>query len=82
MVALTFDDGPDPDWTPKILDVLKKEKVPATFFVIGRYGQEKPDLLRRIVDEGHDIGNHSLTHPNLGEIPRASRRSRLTRRSD
>jgi len=69
MVALTFDDGPDPDWTPKILDELKKENVPATFFVVGSYGQENPGLIKRIVDEGHDIGNHSFTHPNLGEIP-------------
>ncbi len=69
MVALTFDDGPDPDWTPKILDELKKENVPATFFVVGSYGQENPGLIRRIVNEGHDIGNHSFTHPNLGEIP-------------
>jgi cellulose synthase/poly-beta-1,6-N-acetylglucosamine synthase-like glycosyltransferase/peptidoglycan/xylan/chitin deacetylase (PgdA/CDA1 family)/spore germination protein YaaH len=70
LVALTFDDGPDPDWTPKILDELKKENVPATFFVVGSYGQENPDLIRRIVAEGHDIGNHSFTHPNLGEIPK------------
>jgi peptidoglycan-N-acetylglucosamine deacetylase len=69
MVALTFDDGPDPDWTPKILDELKKENVPATFFVVGSYGQENPDLIKRIVADGHDIGNHSFTHPNLGEIP-------------
>jgi cellulose synthase/poly-beta-1,6-N-acetylglucosamine synthase-like glycosyltransferase/peptidoglycan/xylan/chitin deacetylase (PgdA/CDA1 family)/spore germination protein YaaH len=69
MVALTFDDGPDPDWTPKILDVLKQENVPATFFVIGSYGQENPGLIKRIVADGHDIGNHSFTHPNLGEIP-------------
>ena len=69
MVALTFDDGPDADWTPKILDELKRENVPATFFIVGSYGQENPDLIRRIVAEGHDIGNHSFTHPNLGEIP-------------
>jgi cellulose synthase/poly-beta-1,6-N-acetylglucosamine synthase-like glycosyltransferase/peptidoglycan/xylan/chitin deacetylase (PgdA/CDA1 family)/spore germination protein YaaH len=69
LVALTFDDGPDPDWTPRILDELKKEDVPATFFVVGSYGQENPGLIRRIVSEGHDIGNHSFTHPNLGEIP-------------
>jgi len=69
LVALTFDDGPDPDWTPRILDELKRENVPATFFVVGSYGQENPSLIKRIVDEGHDIGNHSFTHPNLGEIP-------------
>jgi peptidoglycan-N-acetylglucosamine deacetylase len=71
MIALTFDDGPDPKWTPSILDILKKENVPATFFVIGKNGQAYPDLLRRMVDEGHEIGNHTFTHPNLGEIPGA-----------
>ncbi len=68
-VALTFDDGPDEQWTPQILDILKRENVPASFFIIGQNGQANPDLVRRIVAEGHDIGNHSYTHPNLGEIP-------------
>jgi cellulose synthase/poly-beta-1,6-N-acetylglucosamine synthase-like glycosyltransferase/peptidoglycan/xylan/chitin deacetylase (PgdA/CDA1 family)/spore germination protein YaaH len=68
-VALTFDDGPDEEWTPKILDILKRENVPATFFIIGQNGQANPGLVKRIVAEGHDIGNHSFTHPNLGEIP-------------
>lgn len=67
-IALTFDDGPDAVWTPKILDVLKQENVKATFFVIGENGQENPDLVRRIVADGHDIGNHSFTHPNLGDV--------------
>ncbi|HKP46344.1 MAG TPA: glycosyltransferase [Pyrinomonadaceae bacterium] len=69
MIALTFDDGPDPRWTPQILDILKREHVPATFFIIGKNGQAYPDLVRRIVNEGHEIGNHTFTHPNLGEIP-------------
>ncbi len=69
MVALTFDDGPDPKWTPQILDILKRENVPATFFVVGSYGQENPGLIKRIVNDGHDIGNHSFTHPNMGDIP-------------
>ncbi|MBL8188769.1 MAG: glycosyltransferase [Acidobacteria bacterium] len=68
-VALTFDDGPDEEWTPQILDILKREGVPATFFIIGQNGQANPGLVKRIVAEGHDIGNHSYTHPNLGEIP-------------
>lgn len=70
-VVLTFDDGPDPIWTPKILDILKQENVKAAFFVIGQNGQANPDLVKRIVNEGHEIGNHSFTHPNLGEVPRA-----------
>jgi cellulose synthase/poly-beta-1,6-N-acetylglucosamine synthase-like glycosyltransferase/peptidoglycan/xylan/chitin deacetylase (PgdA/CDA1 family) len=68
-IALTFDDGPDPNWTPRILDILKQENVQATFFVMGKNGQANPDLLRRIVNEGHELGNHTFTHPNLGEIP-------------
>jgi len=69
VVALTFDDGPDEKWTPKILDILKREQVPAAFFIIGQNGQANPALVNRIVAEGHDLGNHSFTHPNLGEIP-------------
>ncbi|HST50805.1 MAG TPA: glycosyltransferase [Pyrinomonadaceae bacterium] len=69
LVALTFDDGPDATWTPRVLDILKQEQVPASFFIIGEYGQENPALVKRIVADGHDIGNHSYTHPNLGEMP-------------
>ena len=69
LLALTFDDGPDPRWTPAILDILKREQVPATFFIIGKNGQAYPDLLRRILNEGHELGNHTFTHPNLGEMP-------------
>ncbi|MCM3873468.1 MAG: glycosyltransferase [Pyrinomonadaceae bacterium] len=69
LVALTFDDGPDPLWTPRILEILKQENVPATFFIIGSNGQANPGLLTRIVDEGHDIGNHTYSHPNLGAVP-------------
>ena len=68
-IALTFDDGPDPRWTSRILDILQQENVPATFFVIGKNGQAYPDLVRRMVNEGHEVGNHTFTHPNLGEIP-------------
>ncbi|MEP7342822.1 MAG: glycosyltransferase [Acidobacteriota bacterium] len=68
-VALTFDDGPDEEWTPKILEILNREKVPAAFFIIGQNGQNNPQLVKRIVAEGHDLGNHSFTHPNMGEIP-------------
>jgi cellulose synthase/poly-beta-1,6-N-acetylglucosamine synthase-like glycosyltransferase/peptidoglycan/xylan/chitin deacetylase (PgdA/CDA1 family)/spore germination protein YaaH len=69
LVALTFDDGPDPRWTPAILDILKQQNVPATFFVIGKNGQAYPDIMRRIINEGHELGNHTFTHPNLGEVP-------------
>ena len=68
-LALTFDDGPDPDWTPKILDILKEKNVKASFFIIGNNAQAHPDLVQRIVAEGHDVGNHTFSHPNLGELP-------------
>jgi cellulose synthase/poly-beta-1,6-N-acetylglucosamine synthase-like glycosyltransferase/peptidoglycan/xylan/chitin deacetylase (PgdA/CDA1 family)/spore germination protein YaaH len=69
LVALTFDDGPDRRWTPKILDILKAKHAPATFFVIGKNMSESPDLVAREVDEGHNVGNHTWTHPNIGEMP-------------
>ena len=68
-LALTFDDGPDPDWTPKILDILKAKGVHASFFIIGENAEANPDLVQRLVAEGHDVGNHTFTHPNLGDIP-------------
>ncbi len=67
-LAITFDDGPDPRWTPKILDVLKEKHVPAAFFVIGIDASQAPQLLRREYAEGHDIGNHTYTHPNWEEV--------------
>ena len=69
MVALTFDDGPDPEWTPAVLDILKARGVKATFFVIGKSVERYPWIAKRIIEEGHQIGNHSFTHPNLAEIP-------------
>ena len=67
-VALSFDDGPDPTWTPKILDVLKEKNVPAVFFLIGQQAENYPGLVRRIVAEGHEIGSHTYTHPNLALV--------------
>jgi cellulose synthase/poly-beta-1,6-N-acetylglucosamine synthase-like glycosyltransferase/peptidoglycan/xylan/chitin deacetylase (PgdA/CDA1 family)/spore germination protein YaaH len=64
-VAITFDDGPDPRWTPKILDILKAANAKATFFVVGVNAERYPALVRRIVNEGHEIGNHTYYHPNL-----------------
>lgn len=68
-IALTFDDGPDPEWTPKILDILKEKHVPATFFVIGANAEAYPDLVQRELAEGHEIGSHTFTHPNLSVTP-------------
>ena len=70
-VALTFDDGPSAEWTPQILDVLKREGVQATFFIQGKYAAEYPKLIERIAAEGHEIGNHSYTHPDLSQISEA-----------
>ena len=67
-IALTFDDGPDPEWTPLVLDALKRADVHATFFIIGTNAQQYAELLQRIVDEGHEIGNHTFTHPNVANI--------------
>lgn len=64
VVALTFDDGPDPPFTEPILDILKAKNVKATFFVIGENVHQNPSLLLRMVKEGHEIGNHSFTHNN------------------
>jgi len=61
-VVLTFDDGPSPVWTPKILDELKKENIKAVFFMIGYHVQQYPDIARRVVEEGHTIGNHGYAH--------------------
>jgi peptidoglycan/xylan/chitin deacetylase (PgdA/CDA1 family) len=63
--ALTFDDGPNDPWTGRLLDVLARHKVRATFFLIGRYVRQRPDLAREIRDAGHLIGNHTVTHPAL-----------------
>jgi cellulose synthase/poly-beta-1,6-N-acetylglucosamine synthase-like glycosyltransferase/peptidoglycan/xylan/chitin deacetylase (PgdA/CDA1 family) len=67
-VALTFDDGPDPEWTPKILDVLKRENVTATFFLIGIEADHFSGLAERIYREGHGIGNHTFTHPDISNL--------------
>ena len=67
-VAITFDDGPDPQWTPKILDILKRERAPATFFLIGNQADKFASITSRIYDEGHEIGNHTFTHPDISDL--------------
>ena len=67
-IALTFDDGPDARFTPQVLDVLKQYHAPATFFIVGLNGDLNPDLLKRIDREGHEIGSHTFTHPNVSVI--------------
>ncbi|WP_189655138.1 polysaccharide deacetylase family protein [Bacillus sp. HNG] len=65
MVAITFDDGPNPVYTPEILDVLSKHKAKATFFVVGKHANNYPEIIRREVLEGHEIANHTFNHLNI-----------------
>jgi len=67
-VAISFDDGPDPQWTPKILDLLKREHATATFFLIGNQADKYSAITKRIYDEGNEIGNHTFTHPDISEL--------------
>jgi len=67
-VVLTFDDGPDPDFTPRILAILKKEKVPASFFVVGSMVEKNIPLFKQIYNEGYEIGNHTYLHPDISKV--------------
>ena len=69
IVALTFDDGPSPPYTDRLLDVLAKHDVKATFFLIGNRIEKHPETVRRVIAEGHQVGNHSYSHPLLGFLP-------------
>jgi len=68
-VILTIDDGPDPRFTPDVLDILKKHEAKATFFIVGNAARRHPALIRRIIAEGHEIANHTMTHSHLERIP-------------
>jgi cellulose synthase/poly-beta-1,6-N-acetylglucosamine synthase-like glycosyltransferase/peptidoglycan/xylan/chitin deacetylase (PgdA/CDA1 family) len=74
-IALTFDDGPDPTWSPRVLDVLARHHVPATFFVVGSQVARNPDIARRMVREGHQMGVHTFTHPDVTGLPAWRRRT-------
>src|SRR5699024_11192334 len=78
-IYLTFDNGYEAGYTEKILNVLAKEKVPATFFVTGHYVNTSPELVRRMVADGHEIGNHSDTHPDFTTLSKEEMESELTR---
>ena len=67
IIALTFDDGPHPIFTPKILDLLDEYQIKATFFVLGKYVELYPEIIKRQIDEGHEIGNHTFSHINVNK---------------
>ncbi|MFB9277901.1 polysaccharide deacetylase family protein [Cohnella cellulosilytica] len=78
-IALTFDDVPDPRYTPRVLDILKRKGVRASFFVVGTRARKHPDLVKRIHREGHDIGNHSYSHPDFSKMTLARVQDQILR---
>jgi cellulose synthase/poly-beta-1,6-N-acetylglucosamine synthase-like glycosyltransferase/peptidoglycan/xylan/chitin deacetylase (PgdA/CDA1 family) len=76
-IALTFDDGPDPRWTPKILQLLQHERVPATFFMVGSQAARHSDLVRTVERDGYEIGNHTFTHAAMSAGPAVLRRAEV-----
>lgn len=81
-LALTFDDGPHPTNTPKLLDILKERNVKATFYVVGTNVKAYPSIMRRIVAEGHEVANHTVTHGNLTKMSESAVRRELTNARD
>jgi len=81
-IALTFDDGPNPAWTPRLLELLARHDIKATFFLVGKFAAEEPVLTGDIAGGGHAVGNHSWTHPNLALISAARIREELERTRD
>jgi peptidoglycan/xylan/chitin deacetylase (PgdA/CDA1 family) len=81
-IALTFDDGPNATLTPKLLDLLAARHLKATFFVVGQNAADHPDILKRAVREGHEIANHSWSHPNLGKMSDEAVRRELQKTDD
>lgn len=79
VIALTFDDGPDPEFTPCLLDVLASHGASATFFCLGKSAAENPEIVRRAAREGHTIGNHSWDHPSFAHISHRERVGQLRR---
>jgi peptidoglycan-N-acetylglucosamine deacetylase len=81
-IAMTFDDGPNPVLTPKLLDILKARGIKATFFVVGQNAALHPEILKRAIAEGHEVGNHTWTHPDLAKLPDEAVRSELKKTED
>lgn len=81
-LALTFDDGPNPEWTPRLLELLERYGVKATFFLVGKYASAEPVLTRYLAKAGHTVGNHSWSHPNLALTAPAKVREELRNTKD
>ncbi|MEU5959523.1 polysaccharide deacetylase family protein [Streptomyces sp. NPDC047525] len=81
-LALTFDDGPSPLYTPRVLAVLRRHGVRATFFVLGVNVEKYPDVVRQIVAEGHTLGNHTWSHPKLEKLSTTAVRRQITRTNE
>jgi peptidoglycan/xylan/chitin deacetylase (PgdA/CDA1 family) len=81
-LALTFDDGPNPAWTPRLLDILAADDIPATFFFVGRFAETEKALVRSVLAAGHLIGNHTWNHPDLSRASSARVKDELHRTSD
>lgn len=81
-IALTFDDGPSPATTPRLLDILAKRHIKVTFFMVGENAAQYPEIVKRILAEGHEIGNHTWSHPDLARLSEDKVRSELQRTDD
>ncbi len=81
-IAMTFDDGPSAKLTPKLLDMLKERHIKATFFVVGQNAAENPEIIKRMVDEGHEVANHSWSHPALNKLGADGLRAQMEKTND
>jgi len=81
-IAMTFDDGPHPENTPRLLDMLKQRGIKATFFIVGQCAAEYPEIMKRIVDEGNEVANHSWSHPQLTRMGEGGVTDQLQRTHD
>jgi peptidoglycan/xylan/chitin deacetylase (PgdA/CDA1 family) len=79
LIALTFDDGPHPEYTPRLLDILERHGARATFFMVGKAAQQQPELVKLVAEAGHTIGNHSWDHPSFPLLNASQRRAQIRR---
>ena len=81
-VAITFDDGPNPIYTPEVLDIFAKAEGKATFFMIGEQMKKNPEIVKKVAEQGHEIGNHTFSHPKLSELSPADCLSEIERNEE